>query len=156
VIDEPLPWKAELARVADRLERRTRQSRWTARTGHLIERDFVSGAHAVRKLIEAGQVPADVSDRGFPVRRYARTGAPPHDMDDVADRYDFANGRRRMLTVSELCREIVDSFVFAFCCGETADLFDGVYVSADRLRQRYVHLVLASDFIALCGDVSAA
>lgn len=53
----------------------------------------------------------------------------------------------------DLCDEIVHSFVFAFFCGETADLFDGVYVSSDRQKNKYVYLVLASDFIALCCDV---
>ena len=54
-----------------------------------------------------------------------------------------------------LCHEIVHSCVFTFCCGETTDLFDGIYVSADRHKNRYVYLVLASDFIALCYDAGA-
>ena len=63
------------------------------------------------------------------------------------------NGRRTTLSVVELCHEILHSVVFAFCCGETDDLFDGIYVSSDRHKNEYVYLVLASDFIALCCDI---
>jgi hypothetical protein len=59
-----------------------------------------------------------------------------------------------MLPVADLCQEMLDNSVFSFCCGETTDFFDGVYVSSDR-RDEYVYLVLASDFIALCLDMGA-
>ena len=153
--DDPTPWKDELVKVADRLEAKTRQKRWTGRTGYLIERDFMVGAYAIRKLIESHEVSEELGQYRIPVRRFDRTGDPP-DPDppaDIADRYDFENGRRRTLSVVDLCREIVDSFVFTYCCGETDDLFDGIYVSSDRDNTNHVYLVLASDFIALCSEI---
>jgi hypothetical protein len=150
------PWRDELVQLADRLEAKTKQTRWTDRTGYLIERDFIVGAYAMQKLI--GSAPDEVRQRQFPVVRYELSGDPPDPRvpDDIADSYDFENGRRSALSVVELCDEIVHSFVFAFCCGETADLFDGVYVSSDRDNNSYVYLVLASDFIALCGDIGSS
>ena len=123
--------------------------------GYLIERDFVVGAYAMRKLIESHELPDELRGRQFPVRRYDLTGNPPDPLSpgDIADSYDFENGLRRALSVGDLCHEIVHSFTFTFCCGETEDLFDGVYVSSDRDKNEYVYLVLASDFIALCGDM---
>jgi hypothetical protein len=156
VIDDGVAWKDELVKVADRLEAKTTQGRWTDRTGYLIERDFVVSAYAMRKLTESHSVSDELRERQIPVRRYELIGNPPdpHFPDDIADSYDFENGRRKMLPVVDLCHEIVHSSVFAFCCGETADLFDGVYVSSDRLKYEYVYLVLASDYIALCNDVA--
>jgi hypothetical protein len=58
-----------------------------------------------------------------------------------------------MLSLIELCDEILHSVVFTFCCGETEDLFDGIYVSSDSDKNEYVYLLLASDFIAVCCDV---
>jgi hypothetical protein len=43
-----------------------------------------------------------------------------------ADSYDFAHGRRRTLSVVDLCHGIVHSLTFTFYCGEATDLFDGV------------------------------
>jgi hypothetical protein len=143
MIDDPVPWTDGLVNVADRLEAKTKQTRWSDRTGYLIERDFVLSAYAMRKLIESHTVPDEFGQREFPVRRFDRAG----------DSYDFENGRRNTLSVLDLCHEIVHSSVFEFCCGETDDLFDGVYVSADR-QNKHVYLVLVSDYIALCEDVA--
>ena len=155
VTDDSFPWKDELVKIADRLEAKTKQKRWTDRTGYLIERDFLVGAYAMRKLIDSHEMSDELRGRQFPVRHYALTGNPPDPLspDDIADSYDFENGLRRALSVVDLCDEIVRSFTFSFCCGETTDLFDGVYVSSDRDKNEYVYLVLASDFIAMCGDI---
>jgi hypothetical protein len=152
VADGSASWKEELVKVAERLEAKTKQRRWADRTHYLIERDFVVGAYALLKLVAAGDVPDSVKQEPIPVRRFDLTGKPPLSTDDIWDAYDLDNGSRRMLSIEELCDEILHSVVFAFCCGETDDLFDGVYVSSDRHKNDYVYLVLASDFIALCGD----
>lgn len=153
MIDDAALWKDELVKIADRLEAKTRQRRWTDRTGYLIERDFVASAYAIRKLIEADEVSEELGQRQIPVKRFDFSGTPPTSSDDIADSYDFDNGRRRMLPVAELCHEILHSVVFTFCSGESEDLFDGIYLSSDRDRNEYVSLLLASDFIALCCDI---
>jgi hypothetical protein len=157
VADELFAWRDQLVKVADRLEAKTKQRRWTDRTGHLIERDVVAAAYAMRKLVETQRVPDELTQQPFPVRRYELTGDPPdpRSPDDIADCYDFDNGRRSALSVLELCDEILHNCVFAFSCGETADLFDGVYVSSDRQDYEFVYLVLASDFIGLCSDIGS-
>lgn len=58
LIGDSIPWKEDLLRIAESLERRTRQRRWVERTSFLVERDVMNAAYAVRKLNEArGQVP---------------------------------------------------------------------------------------------------
>jgi hypothetical protein len=150
-----IAWKEELVRVAARLEAKTKQTRWTHKTGVVIEQDFVVSAYAMRKLIRSRAVSDEIRKRQFPVRRFDSNGTLPDPRfpDDIADSYDFENGRRTTLSVADLCHAIVNSTVFAFCCGETTDLFDGIYLTADRGR-KHVHLVLASDYIALCDDAS--
>lgn len=151
MIDDSAAWRDELVAVADRLEAATKQKRWGDRTEFLIERDFVWSAYILRKLTETGTA-ADNRRRCIPARRYDVTATPA---DDIADSYDLDNGRRTLLPVAELCHEIGDNAVFAFCCGETTDLYDGIYVASNRNRSDHVHLVLASDYIALCHDISA-
>jgi hypothetical protein len=153
VVDDANPWRNELVKIADRLEAKTGQRRWTDRTGYLIERDFVASAYAIRKLIDADEVSEELRQRQIFVKRFDLIRTPPVSSDDIADCYDFENGRRGTLPVVGLCHEILHSVVFTFCCGETEDLFDGVYVSSDRDKNEYISLVLASDFIALCYDV---
>jgi hypothetical protein len=152
VIEDALHWKDELVKAVDRLEAKTKQTRWTDRTGFLIERDFIVSAYAMRKLVDSHDLSAELRRRHIPVRRYELTGTPPDDA-DISESYDFENGRRSTLSVKDLCHEIMHSFAFTFFCGETADLFDGIYVSSDRRKD--IYLVLASDFIALCSDMAA-
>jgi hypothetical protein len=59
VISDSEPWKAELLKTADRLDRRSIQERWTDRSGFLVERDIMLGAYAIRKLLDT---PAKISD----------------------------------------------------------------------------------------------
>jgi hypothetical protein len=153
VIDDPTPWHDELVKIGDRLEAKTKQTRWTARTGYVIERDFEAGAYAMRKLIESGAVSAGLRGRLIPVRRFDLIGTRPVSSGDITDSYDLDNGRRRTLSVVELCHLILHSGAFTFCCGETEDLFDGIFVSSDRDKNEFVYLMLASDFIALCCDI---
>lgn len=139
MVDGSAPWKDELVKVAERLEAKTKQRRWADRTEFLIERDFVMGGYALRRAIAAES------------ESFARTRVPVRQFDPG----DLDNGRRRTLSIAELCDEILHGGVLDFYCGETGDLFDGIYLSSDRNGIESVHLLLASDFIALCGDVGA-
>jgi hypothetical protein len=154
VSDDVRAWKEELVRVADRLEAKTKQKRWTDKGEFLIERDFMVAAYAIRKVLQSHTVSNEIRQGQIPVRRFESSAQRPIAPGDISVSYDFDHGRRRMLPLADLCQEMLDNSVFSFCCGETTDFFDGVYVSSDR-RDEYVYLVLASDFIALCLDMGA-
>ena len=147
-----MPWRDELVRVAGRLETKTKQARWTNRTDYLIERDFVVGAYAMRWLLESGQVSDDALHR-IPVRRFDSGAMRPIAPGDLTVSYDFEGSRRDELSVADLCHQILRNVALTFYAGETADLFDGVFVGSDDYSAD-VYLVLASDFIALCEDVA--
>ena len=66
MVDDPAPWQDELVKIADRLEAKTKQKRWTDRTDYLIERDFVLSAYAMRKLIESHEVPDELRQTSSP------------------------------------------------------------------------------------------
>ena len=85
----------------------------------------------------------ELGQRQIPVRRFELRGDLPDD----------ESGRRKTFSVVDLCHDIEHNRVFVFCCGETEDLFDGIYVASDGHKHKYVHLVLASNYIALCSDV---
>jgi hypothetical protein len=139
MVPDPTPWGVELAKVAERLEAKTKQTRWTDRTDVLIERDFIVGAYVVRKLLGCHPASVELRNRRIPIRR-------------LQSDYDLALSRRDSITIADLCNRLVRNTVFEFYCGETADLFDGVYVASD-CEDENVILVIASDFIALCDDI---
>ena len=152
MVHDPTPWGVELAKVAERLQAKTKQTRWTDRTDVLVERDFIVGAYVVRKLLCYHPASQELRNRRIPIRRFDPAARLPIAPGDIGASYDLALSRRDTLTPAELCHQIVNNTVFAFYCGETADLFDGVYVASD-CEEENVILVIASDFIALCDDI---
>ena len=136
---DPTPWQVELLKVAERLEAKTKQTRWTDRTDVLLERYFIVGAYAMQKLLRSCPARDELASRRIPVRRFDSG-------------YDLDLSRRDTVTVADMCHQIVHNTSFTFYCGETSDLYDGIYVSSDRDEQNVV-LVIASDFIALCNDL---
>lgn len=153
---DPTPWADELLRVAQRLHAKTQQTRWTASTDVLIERDYVVSAYAMRWLIDSRLVPEAMRRYRIPVRRFDSGARLPIAPDDAGVSYDLDQSRREMLPIADLCHQILNNTVFSFYCGQTADLFDGVYLASDRGGDETARLVLASDYIALCADVGAA
>ena len=133
-----MSWRTQLVEAAERLEAKTRRKRWTDRTEVLLECDFVVGAYAMQKLLRSAPPSDQQAARRIPVRRLD-TG------------YDLELSRRDTITVADLCQHVLNNSVFDFYCGETADLFDGIYIG--RGEGKNVLLVIASDFIALCNDL---
>ena len=133
------PWQLELVTIAGRLEAKTKQTRWTDRTEVLLEREFIAGAYAIDKVLRSSTGSDETARRRIPVRR-------------LDSGYDLEHSRRDTITVAALCHQILNNAVFDFYCGETADLFDGIYVAPDP-DEKNMLLVIASDFIALCNDL---
>jgi hypothetical protein len=133
------PWQLELVKIAERLEAKTKQTRWTERTEMLLEREFIAGAYAMVKVLQSSTGSDETLRRRIPVRR-------------LESGYDVEHSSRDTIPVAALCRQILNNAVFDFYCGETADLFDGIYIAPDP-DERTMLLVIASDFIALCNDL---
>ncbi len=106
----------------------------------LLHASWKGHLDAVRWLIESNLAPVETGQLQIPLRRF-----------DSSD--DLEHGRRVTIAAVDLCHQILNNTAFAFSCGETADLFDGIYLSSDRDGDEFVHLLLASDFIALCNDL---
>jgi hypothetical protein len=155
MIDDSIPWKDDLFKVANRLEAKTKQKRWTERTGYLIERDFMVSAFAIRRLLDAHKISDALRQHQIPVTRFDLAGNPPDLMSpaDIGDSYDFANGRRMTLTIVKLCQQFIHSFVFTFSCDESTDLLDGVYVASDFDKGKFLYRVAALDYITLCREI---
>lgn len=75
VISDSVPWKEHLLRIADTLEKRKTQARWTERTSFLVERDTLTAAYAVRKMIESHKLSDELRQEGIIVRRHNLSGA---------------------------------------------------------------------------------
>lgn len=156
MIGDSVPWKDDLLRIADTIERRTTQRRWTERTSFLVERDVMVAAYAIRKLLEARELSDEVSAEPVHARLHRLTGTPV----DIWNRYEFYEQYEMestptiQLTLHAFCNQVIHSWVWMLSATEEAPhRFDGLYVSSDRASKRHVYFFAAKTLVDLFREV---
>lgn len=157
MIWESYPWKEELHRIADRLEKKTRQSRWTERTDANLEKDVFVGFYAVRKLMEARKLSVDVVSQQVrckiaPLREGKRiTHYNWHKLDEL---YDFDRQGKITLSLRRLCNQFIHSYVFCSFFDESGFLHS-VAVASDRKRNECIQIVPVASLIDIMRAVGS-
>lgn len=151
MIGDSIPWKEDLLRIAEILERRTEQRRWTERTSFLVERDVMNAAYAVRKLHEARKISDELAAEPVVCRRHPLTGRPV----DIWNRYEFyehydmERSETVLLSLRDFCNQIIHSWIWMLSATEAPSArFDGIYVSSDRARERHAYFMPADRMIS--------
>lgn len=144
VITDSVPWKDDLIRVADRLEARANQKRWTERTSYLVERDVLVGAFSTRKLLDSHKVSQQTSGKTFAVQRAELTGeaADPWTAYLYWENYDVENQQDAQLGLRDLTNQLIHSMVLFPSATETPPHhLDGVIVGSDHAVGTQVYFV---------------
>lgn len=148
MIWESGPWRDELVKAANRLEKRLTQRRWAERTSFLIERDVMVSAYAIRKLHEARKVSEKVAMAPVPVQRHQLIGRIPDILKTYdLDAYDFEKVTAATITLRELCNQFIHSYVFVLSAADAGWGLGGLFVASDRERRRVLYHVDAADLI---------
>jgi hypothetical protein len=156
VIGDSVPWKEELLRVAEVLDRRTRQRRWTERTSFLVERDVMNAAYAVRKLNEARKISDEVAAEAVVCRRHSLIGRPVDiwNRHEFYEHYDMEHPESVALPLTDFCNQVIHSWIWMLSATEDPPhLFDGIYVSSDWARKRHVYFMPADIMISVFRTV---
>lgn len=156
VIGDSGPWKDELLRVAEVLDRRTRQRRWTERTSFLVERDVMNAAYAVRKLNEVRKISDELAAETVACRRHSLTGRPVDIWNryGFSEHYDMEHPEAVALSLTDFCNQVIHSWIWMLSATEEPPhLFDGIYVSSDRARKRHVYFLPADNMISVFRSV---
>jgi hypothetical protein len=154
VIDDSGPWKIELLRIADRLERRQSQKRWPEQSFFLTERDIMFAAYMIRKLVEAKKLSDDATGRDIVVIEHPLSGSVPDMMsyERIWKNYDLQAGVECTLSLVDLCNQIIHSFNWTIACDEHGGL-GGIFVSSDRARRKTLYFVDIALLIVILREV---
>jgi hypothetical protein len=156
MIGDSVPWKEELLRVAEVLERRTKQRRWTERTSFLVERDIMTAAYAVRKLNEARKISDELAAEAVVCMKHSLSGRPVDiwNRDEFYEHYDMEHPESVALPLIDFCNQVIHSWIWMLSATEDPPhVFDGVYVSSDRARKRHVYFMPADNMISVFRSV---
>ncbi|MFJ8152514.1 hypothetical protein [Streptomyces sp. NPDC094468] len=155
MIQESGPWRVELLGTAERLAKRKSQRRWTDRTEFLIERDVMVGAYSVRRLKESFKVSDNLANRTWPVRVHDPCGpvADVHNSHKIWDLYDLENGRDVELSLTNVCNQVIHSWVWGFSVQEDGCGLDGIFVSSDKKRKKCLYFLSIDMLVDLFRSV---
>ena len=125
--------------MAQRLEARRSQKRWSERTTFLVERDLMVGAYAIRKLSEAKKLSTAFEAEQVPATEFPLKGSRHPDRmywHRVDEFYDLDDGRRVDLTLRDICNQFIHSWVFMEGFSDGGPGLDGVFVCSDSERKK--------------------
>ncbi|MCK9795216.1 hypothetical protein M1843_15810 [Isoptericola sp. 4D.3] len=160
MISDSVPWKESLLATAARIERKVVQKRWTERSMFLFERDVMTAAYSVRKLIESHKVSDTLARKSWPLIKFARIGPVPDVYNFYApeELFDLSSSTRFSLSTLEITNQIVHSFLFFPVwqwheeTGRRGNLISLSFVS-DRRRRDHLLSIDIGKIIELLNEV---
>ena len=155
MISDSIPWRDELLRVADRLEQKSSQRRWTERSSFIVERDIMTSAYAIRRLLEAGKVSRKTYAATVPVLRHEARGVRPdmwnrHELEDL---YDLDAPQASQLALRKYCNQLIHSYVWGINACERTGLFDGVFAASEKDCYEQVFFVPVKSMVDVCRRI---
>lgn len=154
MIWESGPWKREVWKVAEKVDRRRSQRRWPAASFSLLEMEFFGAFYAVRKLIEARKLSDEMIARRVCVQVFAPRGNPVHFMnwDKLDELYDLdASEGTDQVALREFANQAIHSYVFV--PSVTNEGLEGFFVSSDRNRTQRLWYANAKDVVQVLREV---
>lgn len=163
MIHESWPWKRELLRDADVLERWCAKRSQSGRRDFLIERKIFLAAYAIRKLVESHKLTEQIKGHHIKTKHFKATGKNPNQYNwhRIDEFFDMDNAHSASLSPVAISNQVIHSFVFLYFVdddgisvdGSNKFPIDGFYVASDWVKKKGLHLVRMDDFISLMRGV---
>jgi len=155
VIEQDTYWRRDLLKFGERLEKRYRQRKWSARTLYNIEKQVFLSFYIIRKLIESGKADPGVSGFNCAIMKYPiREGAQPStDPKTFGLTYELFRGSKTALNLKELCNQFIHSFIFSPFTPFKREMF-GIYFVSDSHSKTglyYIRLIKVIEIILSAG-----
>lgn len=156
MIFESAPWKEEILRIADKLERRYNQKRWSERSFFLLEKEIFLGFFSLRKLMESNKVSARIKEEQvllavYPAGEMPITLLNQHKFPEL---YNLYAGEKESLNYWDICNQFIHSSIFAPFTPAGQSLV-GIYMVSDRAKKEklyYITLVKIVEIFRAVGN----
>jgi hypothetical protein len=150
-------WKEDLSKIAQRMDGRRSQKRWSERSLMLVERDTFTAFYAIRRLMEAHKLSDNVRQSTLPLLTYPSKGRRVtywnyHRVDELYDLQEDAAVYSHV-PVLYCCNQVIHSYHFWPMMDE-ADGLAGVLFCSERERNQRLFRLLMDDMIGLLQAVA--
>lgn len=143
--------------MADRLEQKSSQKRWTERSSFIVERDIMTSAYAIRRLLEAGKVSRATYAATVPVLSYPAIGVEPDvwNRHEIWDLYDLEAPQKTQLALRKYCNQLIHSFVWGINADEHTNLFDGIFAASEKDCVKQLFFVPVQSMVDVCRRIGS-
>jgi hypothetical protein len=154
MIRESGPWKAELLRDAELIERWANKTVVSERRSALLERKVFISAYAIRRLNEAVKISSRFREAMLAVTRFPRTATWVHrwNIHRFDEHYDLKDDRIEQIPVFRFLNLIIHSAVFVEELNDRTQV-TGFCVTPDSSSEKGLYRVGLEAFINLMRDV---
>ena len=154
MIHESAPWKAELLRDAELVERWATKTVVTERRSALVERKLFVSAYAIRRLNEAVKISSRFPEVTLPVTRFPPTGTSVDqwNIHRFDEHYDLGDGRVEQMPIFRFLNLLIHSLIFAEELNDRGQI-TGFCVTSDNSAEKGLYRVGLEAFISLMRDV---
>jgi len=118
MIYESYIYKNDLLKIAQRMEKRLEQKRWSDHSLFLFEKDIFLAFFIIRKLIEAKtKLTQEVTNTKVELEKFFPTGKEPTIKNDhkFHELYDLNKSNKCKRDIYDICGDIIHSYIFAPC-----------------------------------------
>lgn len=133
-------WKTDLLRLADKLQHRRRQRRFSERSIANLEKEIFFAFYAIRKLLEAKKLTQRAGHRSVPVEAYPSTGKGVTFLNfafvgfEIEKHFDLMKKINEKVSLGFLCNQVIHSYIYfpEFY----RDRLTRIWISSDRMRNK--------------------
>ena len=149
-------WKRELIRLADKLQNRYKQKRWTILSRAALEKQVFIGAFALRKLLDSKKISKKLSEKKigtmfYPLRNPNEIKEP---IKHFTHAFDLLHGTRHELTMRELMDQFIHSHHFSPFVPFGQSMV-GIYVASDWKRKKGLYYVMLKRLAEVLREVGS-
>lgn len=138
--------------MADRIEKKTTQVRWTEQSSFIVERDIMVSAYALRRLMETKKLSDRVARSHVAIIKHLSKGPMPDawNRGEYWELYDLETSQQSQLGLAQYCNQLIHSYVWSTSANEHTGLFDGVYAVSEKDRTKHLFFISAKAIVSVC------
>ncbi len=156
MIRESYPWKRDLLRDADIIERWAAKKTDSEYRSMLLEKKVFLSAFVIRKLIEDHKITDQITECSILCRVYPARGTEVDIMNwhDIDEHYDLSSEQRADINIKSFANQIIHNLVFMFeGSEERSSPISGFVVASDRGKDKQLYGVTLSAYLSAMRSV---
>ncbi len=140
-------WKDDLLKLADKLERRLIQKRWSEKSFYTLEKEIFIGFFSIRKLIESNKISESIATKTYQIYEFPKN-KNIESIISINPKNDFEFGKKTQvdITIAALCNQFIHSYHFVPFIPEGKALIGFIFCS-DYKRKTGIYMMTIFDVV---------